>query len=234
MPKKRRKNPGHLHYLEDVADQGFGDFEEHYPASASGKKKARDPYHGRNVVWDGVEGRMLRVSPNYATHISGNIFYPDKLASVRDGIVESDHKVVFDAPYGTASRVGRDDIAESQQYWEDEGIDSPLSTGDEELDEYLKLGPEEFMDTHFNYLDPDEDEEYAEELDRLESEVAEAEASGDGDFGAWTFDIRDGNHRAFGSFLAGEPHIYMILEDNQFQYLDPSVEEDAELLDMLE
>lgn len=230
--RKKRKNPGNITYLEDLADSGYGgDYMDYYPKTFSGEKEAEVPYYAKNVIWDGIEGRMLRVKPKYATHILGNQFDEDKLAAVVQGINDSPERVVFDAPYGMIGKVGRSDIRDSQRGWEDEGLEAPLSTGDDDLDEYLRLGKKEYIEEYHDDLSKRERKEMIQEL---EDALVEAEEDGDGDFGEWTFEFRDGNHRAFGALISGEPYVYAILADLQFDDLDPSDPDDAELLDMLE
>lgn len=201
----RLENPGHLAAVTRVADEGSGSFEEHYPESARGELDLErgDPYYGRNVIWLGTEGRMVRVDPDYAQHISGNNFYPDKLAAIAEGIRAARDRVVLFAPYGTVSRIGPIDVKESILYRsddEDEGIDRAYTTGDEELDRWL-VAPEEFK----------------RRKTEMTRRLAAAVRSGSGDLGKLAFTIRDGNHRAFGALIAGEPYVWMILEDNEWQ-----------------
>lgn len=226
-----RINPGDLQALEsllDTSNASYEDFEDYYPASARGdleEEAEQYPdtvYVARNVVWLGTEGKMLRVDPDYAYHIQGNIFDSDKLGAVVEGVVHHPTKVHFYAPYGTASKIDVNDVRESLQYEDDD----PLSTGDDDLDEYL-LDPDAFL------------EEYEEDRDEMEQALVEAEEEGSGDLGSWTFTFRDGNHRAFGSLLADEPYVWAILEDNQYQDLVEAkkrgtmTEEQKELWEML-
>ncbi len=207
------KNPGDYELLDELADEGIGDFEEYYPQSAAGELEPSDPFYGRNVIWDGISGRTLRVYADYARAIDGNIFDPDKLSAVRDGIIHAPNRTVLTAPYGTVSVVTPQDIKESIEY-ADDYPDYVLTTGDSDLDDYL--------------VDPDDfDEEEQAESEEL---LTEAVANGEGDLGKLVYTIRDGNHRAFGALLAGEPYIWMILEDNQFQDLDPSKYPDDQLI----
>ena len=52
--------------------------------------------------------------------------------------------------------------------------------------------------------------------------------------------IRDGNHRAFGALVAGEPYVYVMVSDNQLQDLRDAEEkgtltdEQQELLERLD
>ena len=70
--------------------------------------------------------------------------------------------------------------------------------------------------------------------------MALAVEDGDGDLGEWVYQIRDGNHRAFGALLAGEPHIYVFLGSDDYSRLIRAQRngtltvEEAKLLEMLE
>jgi len=251
------KNPGDIERIEQLAEEGSGRFEDYYELSAAGEMEASEPYYGRNVVWDGIGGRMIRVYPGYAEAIDGNIFDPDKLAAVRDGIKDAADSVVFVAPYGTVTVVGLQDVKESIEY-ENDYPDHVLTTGDEDLDLWL-VDPDEFLSQEgydpadlneyvadkgayleFWSDDPEDRLEKAEEMEaalvlsqEMNRKLEEAVDANDGDLGQFIFSIRDGNHRAFGSFLAGEPYIWMILEDNQFQDLDPDNPDDKFIIKAL-
>lgn len=222
---KHTKNPSHFQSVVDLAETGHGtfeDFEELYPESARGEIKARkrDLYYGRNVIWAGDHGRMIRVSPENIEHIWGNIFDADQLAAIVAGIRDADDRVIFYAPYGEVSFVEIQDIKESIEafaHGDDDGMDAPLSTGDEDLDKWI-LDREEFIDD----LIWDRDvqfEEYTNLVREMNERLQEAIDTNQGDLGSLRFQIRDGNHRAFGALLAGEPYIYMIVSDNQMQDL---------------
>jgi len=236
---RTRQNPGHLPSVTEIAEQGYGEFEDYFPASAAGEMDTDqgDAYHGRNVIWLGDEGRMFRVDPDYLTHIWGNIFDEDKLAAVVNGIEQAEERVTFFAPYGQVTKVGLDEVRESIQYADDEGLDRPLSTGDEELDQYL-IDPEEVLE---EYADPDDEpKEFASKKAEFDRQLREAVDSDEGDLGSWTATIRDGNHRAFGALVAGEPYIWMILYDNDYQDLVQSIkagtptDEQLELWELLQ
>lgn len=234
--KKRMKaNSGHFEGISSLAEQGSGEFEDFYPQSASGElddvDRAGNRYYGRNVIWIGEEGRMIRADSDYITHISGNIFDADKLSAVVDGVRNSEGRVTFYAPYGTTNKINIRDIAESQEYWEDEGFDEPLTTGNEELDRYL-ADPKEFL----GYYGEEGDEEWTEAKDEYEALKDEAIELDEGDLGSWSVTIRDGNHRAFGALIAGEPFVWVMLADNDYQDLVEGVDlrpSDIELKEML-
>ena len=214
---KLKKNPYELDRLEEIADEGYGNFEDYFEESAAGELDPEVPYYGRNVIWDGIDGRMLRVYPRYARVMPENIFDPDKLAAVRDGITYADDRVVFTAPYGEATVIGPSEIKESIEL-ADEYPDFVLTTGDIELDSWLE-DPETYRD--------EDQQEFMQDLNK-------AMARGDGDLGKILVTMRDGNHRAFGAFLAGEPYIYSILYENQFQDLDPNDLRDSTIIESLE
>jgi hypothetical protein len=183
-------------------------------------------------VWIGTKGRMFRADPDYMQHIWGNIFDEDKLAAVVKGIVNGEDRVHFYAPYGTISKIDIQSIIESLQYAEDEGLDRPYTTGDEELDLFL-LDPDELL-YELTSEEPGDDF-WEEEKKRLEEELQEAVDSESGDIGQWAVTIRDGNHRAFGAAIAGEPYIWVLIDDNQYQDLVNSKrKKDKELLELLQ
>lgn len=235
--ERMRDNPTNMPSVEALADEGQGSFEDYYPDSAAGALELDEDsaYRGRNVIWDGTEGRMFRVDPLYMRSIEGNLFDPDKLAAIRSGIEEADEPVVFRAPYGQAYKIDIDRVKESLEYTEDEALDRPYSTGDDDLDEYL-VRPEEALEP---YGEPG-DEEYEEAKADFEKRLKRAIQRDEGDLGAWAFTIRDGNHRAFGAVLAGEPYVWARITDNDYQYLMDAkkrralTEEQRELLDLLE
>jgi len=223
-------NPGHLPSIEEVAASGEGDFEDHYPLSASGEifdefsDEVYDYYAGKNVIWIGAEGRMLQVDPEYVLHLDGNIFYPDKLASVVSGVKDATERVGFVAPYGTVSFIDPDDIKESVEYADDTGFEA-YTAGDDDLDAFI-VDPGAAIEERAEM----EDISPAAAKSYFETELAAAVEAKDGDLGAMVVTIRDGNHRAFGSLVAGEPHVWVILADNDYQdikegkpWVDPRV-----------
>lgn len=230
------RNQGHYSSVESLAEEGFGKFGDYFPESARGDlTDEQTPYFGRNVVWVGDDGKMIRADSQYVLHIFGNIFDADKLSAVVSGIRDSEDRVYFYAPYGTVSRIGTAVVAESQQYWEDEGLDRPYTTGDEELDRYLVDA-----DSVLGDYGEEGDAEWMENKSRIEGEIKDAVDSDDGDLGGWVVTVRDGNHRTFGALVAGEPYVYVRVASNQIQDLrrDEAAgalsDEDEELLGMLE
>ena len=177
-------------------------------------------YHGRNVVWIGDSGKMVRADAHYVYPIQGNIFYDEKISQLADKINASPEKVILYAPYGEMSRVDLSSVEESIKYQEDYGH-AALTTGDEDLDEYLK-DKEEYLNNNAEY--DDEYEVVTESHDKLksdlESQLKEAEESGGGDLGEFIFQIRDGNHRAFAAIEAGEKYIWIMISKNQMQNIE--------------
>lgn len=232
-----RPNQGHLPGVEQIAIEGSGELEDYFPKTGAGElsEEQGDLYYGRNIIWIGDEGRMMRAYPDYTQHIWGNIFDPDKLAAVVSGVDEAKDRLMFFAPYGTVGRIGLQEVKESHDYFADEGLDRPYTTDNEELDRFL-VDPDDVLD---DYGEPGDDERTEREAD-IRQELADAVANDDGDLGAWVVTIRDGNHRAFGALLSGEPYVYVMVSDNQMQDLEEAqkkgtlTDEQAELLEMLD
>jgi hypothetical protein len=217
-----KDNPGDTDDLADMAEDYSGDFEDYYPESARGEIDLEeipqeDLAFARNVIWVGENGRMLKVEADEAQHIDGNIFDWEKLAAVRDGIQESEDRVVMYAPYGTATVVGLQDIKESIEYAEDEGDSRMMSLGDEDLDAYL-VDPEDYIANNVSW--DAEEEDIAELRAEMDEQLRLAVEDQDGDLGAIIYQIRDGNHRAFGALISGEPYVYIMLGNNEMQDLE--------------
>lgn len=160
-----------------------------------------DIYCGRRVCWIGEKGRMVRVERHQIYPIQGNLFEFAKYNAVIDKIENAEDTVYFYAPYGDMSIIDIGDIKESIEYGEDYGFSRNLTTGDEELDEFIVSDEEDY------------DEE---ELARLQEKLQYAIDTQSGDIGNLMFQVRDGNHRAFGAFGAGEPYIWVMLSSNQY------------------
>jgi hypothetical protein len=243
-----RHNPA-SDYLAELAETGYGELEDYYPRTAAGTMEVfsdADLYYGRNVIWDGTEGRMVRVSAEHMEPIEGNIFDADKLHAIVSGIENAEDRLVFTAPYGEAHVITLTDIRESIKY----GDAEPLTLDDEELDQWL-VDPDDFLDEQgydsadlkeylnnpqayleFYSDDPEEQAEMVEIFNQavvlrqeMQDQLVQAVAEGWGDLGQFRFQIRDGNHRGFGALAAGEPYIWMIISNNQMQDVnDPSVQ----------
>jgi Protein of unknown function (DUF5661) len=204
-------------YLAELAATGYGELKDYYPQTAADEMDTRFPenlYYGRNVIWDGYEGRMVRVSAEQLHPIQGNIFDENKLAAVRDGILHASDRLVFTAPYGDADLIDEDDIRESIEYEEGE----ILTTGDKGLDRWIVDGEQYLYDEGF---DPEAAPEAWDKAEaEMEGQLEHAVEQGWGDLGSFTFQIRDGNHRAFGALAAGEPYIWMLISKNQMLDVD--------------
>lgn len=200
-------------------------FEQDYPESARGTLRVTPAdrlYHGRNVIWRGTEGEMIRMGKDYLRPMDGNIWDPCKLAGIAAALQEWPEKVVLDPGYGTPSVIGLTDVKESIEYEDEE----TLTTGDEELDRYL-VDPDEVLAEY-------EDEDEARE--DLDERLQEAVDNDEGDLGAITFQVRNGNHRTFGALLAGEPYVWLIVDSNTQQDLErhPEREDNQRIIDALE
>ncbi len=168
-----------------------------------------------NVTWWVEPGEAVWIKAKYLRPIAGNLFYTDKLQAV-SGALRSGDKLEFISPFGQIQRIDRSMIEESQQYADDDD-GPPWSTGDEELDLYLR-DPDTYLDDRSH--DP---EERAELQAEIEEGVGQAELDGDGDFGQWMATVRDGNHRAFGSVLGGEEFVAIRIYDNDVGDIQESV-----------
>ena len=160
-------------------------------------------YYGRNVIWIGETGQTVKLTADQVYPVWGNIFDNDKINAVINKIMNSEDRVYMYTPYGEMSRVSLEDVRDSIEY-DDQTEHRILTTGDNELDKYLKY--------------PDNYDE--EEKTELEQELQYAVETQSGDIGNYIFQLRDGNHRAFGAFGAGEPYIYATLSKSQFQRIN--------------
>ena len=167
------------------------------------EKKWGNVFCERNICWIGTAGKMVRADVDYIYPISGNIFDRSKIKSLVDKISHADERVYLYAPYGMITKINLTTVAESL-----EGYDHrPLTTGDDDLDDYLKDKEE--------YLSLYEDEERVEMQKEMEESLNKAVAFNSGDLGEFIFQIRDGNHRAFAAKALGESHIWMSVAENQ-------------------
>jgi hypothetical protein len=214
--KRKSANPGQLDSLrglvEDVDPETFAEF---YPQSADDdlsalRERRSDAYPGRTVIWLGEKGRMVKVDPDYVRGLEGNVFDSSKLSAVVAGVRAArreGRRITMVAPYGYVDKVTLDDIEESIRYADDEGLDRPYTTGDRELDEWLVE-----RDHLRQSLDP---EEFATREAEMNELIEDAVARETGDLGAIVCKLRDGHHRGFGALLAGEPFIWMVVEEGQ-------------------
>ena len=167
---------------------------------------------GDRVRWFGNKDRMVKVDTDYIYPIAGNIFYPTLIKKIEDGIrmATPKNKINLYCGYADVIKVDLNWIEEDLKYFDygESDYTTGLSTGDEELDKYLKNKEEYLSDWKSNY-----DEETAEEL------LKEAVENQEGDIGKYIFQIREGNHRAFGAKNAGEKYIWVNIMTNKYNSL---------------
>lgn len=208
------------------AHEGSGRLKDYYPSTSRGETPvyAGEIVHrGRRVGWPGTPGELVEVDEKYAYPIEGNIFDWNKLAAVADSVKAGRSALSFEGPvfrpgYGIFSVVDRSDIKESLEYGTS-GYGRAYTTGDEDLDFYL-THPDPAIEERDDVV-PGQRGYKAAKL-RFEREVRAAERSESGDFGALTVQVRDGNHRTFGSIIGGEPTVWVQIYGNQVQDLkDP-------------
>jgi len=184
-----------------------------------------DVYHGRRVRWLGEDGRMYKAQWDQVHPRGGNIFYEGKLPAFVEYAREqlsSGEKPLWRAPPGWAhGPVTAQDVEESQQalqhglddLYSSYGTTRAFTTGDEELDEYLRDRSE--IKKRLAKCDEDdcdiddERDELRELVETMEARLAEAVAGNQGDLGKVLIDLRDGNHRTFSAYLLGEPYVWV-------------------------
>lgn len=241
-------------FFEQV-DHFENDFYEKIPEEVIRQEESfGNIYYGRNAAWIGHSGRMIQAFPDYTYPIQGNIFYDSKTNAVKDIIKNSSEIAYFYAPYGEIDIIGLHQIKESQLYGEEDIGHRVWTSGDEELDEYIK-NPKEWLEDNFDIeynlffddlikfaKDEDlnsfkkfliEEEGYEDEEDfelafkkledlknliyEMEDLKKDAVERSRGDIGKISVQIRDGNHRAFGAFEAGEPYVWVMVSERQMQ-----------------
>jgi len=175
-----------------------------------------EEYTGRRVTWLGTEGRMVRLTWDEVHPVPGNIFDADKLVTYLEFMKESDSPVP--APAGWVGHaIDADDVAETQEaYARDELFDShgmtrPFTTGDDDLDEYLRDRREMKWLLKKLSRGDEEYEDISAVIEEMEPLVEAAEERGDGDLGRVTVTLRDGNHRAYAAYLNGEPYVWVYI-----------------------
>jgi phosphatidylserine/phosphatidylglycerophosphate/cardiolipin synthase-like enzyme len=215
---KKAQNNLYDHNLEREYNP---DWEEHYKPFEEGGSElsnTQNHYHGRNVIWVAEEGQAVWMNAEDVFPIAGNAFHDDKMNALVDRIEQAEDKIYLIAPYGIVSLVGEADIIESRVSSDPDH--EPLTTGDEDLDQFLEDKYHgyysHFEDGTWDQEDEDEIKEYREYYDNM-TRLKEAESNGDGDFGRMTCQIRDANHRTFGAIYAGETKIPVMIDDNQMQ-----------------
>ena len=83
----------------NLEDSKGGRFLDYYDKDWEYDERFSTKYYGKNVIWIGEEGRMLRVSADYVSPREDNIFDAAKLNAVRNHILKSSERVELDAAY---------------------------------------------------------------------------------------------------------------------------------------
>lgn len=173
------------------------------------------------VCWYGHTDRMIRVDVDYVYPIIGNQFYPDLVKRIEDKIRSSSYlnPARLYCGYCNVKKIKLIDIKESLEYYEygEDEFQKPLTTGDEELDKYVK-DKEEYLENWQSQYDKEE----------AESLLEKAIANNEGDLGKYIYQIRNGNHRVFAAKNAGEKYIWINLSISDYENLkgDSPVYED--------
>lgn len=168
-----------------------------------------DVYRARRVRWLGQEGRMIRLDWDQVYAMQLNEFDASKVAAFAE-MIRLGYEPVIRAPAASLTWVDSDDVAQTQQAWTRnelwaDGMTRPYTTGDDDLDEFLR-DPDEFV----RFWADDEDDETAIRAE-MTSRVEEAEEQQQGDLGKIVAQIRNGNHRTFGAQTADEPYLWAVV-----------------------
>ena len=191
------------------------EFGDHYDTLDKRDTVGYDEYYGRNIIWLGEKGKMIKATPHNSEPIWGNIFDADKTEQTADDIRYSEDRVKFYAPYGMVTIIDIQDIEENIQaaahgdLMFDPAIDDYhlYSTDDDDLDAYL-LDSEEYIGD--NAFDDDEITSLTNEMEQMK---LDAQSEGWGDIGDISIQVRDGNHRRTAAFASGESHIWVTVVD---------------------
>lgn len=194
--------------LRDILE----DIGSHY-STLDADEKHGDEYYGRNVVWYGERGRMLKLTKENSEPIWGNTFDYDKIEETADAIKYAEDRVKFYAPLCDAVILDIQDIKENIEgkrhgdLMHDPVIDDvhTFSTGDSDLDEYI-VDPEEYLDDN-SYEDEDR-KELKQEMEDLKEQAIKEQW---GNIGELFIQVRDGNHRRAAAFASGESVVWGIL-----------------------
>jgi len=134
--------------LPDLDDYDGDSFEEYYDKPIEKERlemeeKQGNLYYGRNVVWIGENGKMIKIPASEVTPREDNIFDFAKVKAVKEHIENSEERIYFDAPLAQVVVVDFGTIKEMQQTYHngrfgiDYNISEPFSLGDEDLDLFL-------------------------------------------------------------------------------------------------
>lgn len=223
--------------FDNSEDDESGDFSDYYSGKSPEVSYGYKIYPGRKVDWVGKEGETIKVDSDLVSSREDNITDPKKVHAVKDHIKFSKEKVKFNTPIADIRIIDLDYIRETQEaYARDElnseyRIETPFTTGDDDVDAYLYMDTDEFaekMGLDADFVDPDgnpimdeildyNDEEDAQDIAddihntffEVKQKLREAIETKSGDIGKVWAVIRDGNHRAWGAILSGESYIYV-------------------------
>lgn len=145
----------------DLDQYASGDYSDLFDSPPSEEEiKASDLYRGRNVVWLGTKGRMLKVDSSILSPAEGNLFDFEKMAAIRDYINDAEDDVYFEASPAQVVIIDLQTIIETQRTHlqgrlnqDYDNISEPFSTGEKELDLFL-ADESEWADE--NYIDLNE------------------------------------------------------------------------------
>ncbi len=160
------------------------------------------------VTWLGEKGTLLRVDPAYVSPREDNQFDRDQLGAVV-AAVRAGHPIATTAPRADVMRIDAELVGEMQRAARAGRLDAygPLrrafSTGDETLDRFLadpaaaaeRSGVRGAERKHWER--------------QMWKSVRDAERRHGGDLGRLWARVRDGNHRLFGTLIAGAPHAWV-------------------------
>lgn len=159
-------------YYEDIHGDFYPDLNEEYIES---QREQRNIFFGRNINWVGTRGEMVRVPVEMMYPIEGNQFDPVKMKALQEKIQWSEDKVYLYAPTVSVSMVTPQTIREYA------ANGTELTTGDEEMDQYLEdfeSWAEENLSYDLltsDYIDSSDPDEIVNAKDRLE-ELRESES----------------------------------------------------------
>jgi hypothetical protein len=231
-------------------------FEAYFSAVLPDEDKMRKAvYHGRYVTWYGFPEQMIVIHKDQVEGMWGNIYNDEKMEYLTNMIIDHPDKVELECSYGFGSVIDIQDIIEHQESVHEDsfrtdydGIDTPYTTGDDELDKYL--GNEYYISDMYQ---PDEEDFFTEnrfaiirnkksvdglkqELERLGPTEEDMEAfnefinlettakniieNKDGDIGKFMVQLRDGHHRVMSAIDAGEEYVCVNLAKDDIEKFD--------------
>lgn len=172
---------------------------------------------GERVTWFGEGPHLVRVSWDQVRATPGNIFDWSEIEAMARYMRAGG--TGFHAPPARVEHpVDPEWVGDTQQaarrneLFDTDGMTRPLTTGDAELDEYLR-DRDDLQRTLKRMQekaprDPDTREAKA-QMKALEKRVAAAVRAKKGDLGTLIFQLRNGNHRAAAAQIVGEPFLWV-------------------------